>query len=590
MEYITLKDTKEKGHFVDIARSRRYICAMKLFAGILSGALLLAATPVAGQVPLPVTPNWTSVDSDYSTGAALVDLDRDEWLDLVVANGNDMARQHVVVYYNRKDGTFPTVADWRSNDVDYHGHIAVADINGDGYPDIAVSVYIGAAGFDERGYVKVYMNHNGVLESTPSWRSADSLYTFSCAFGDLNGDGRPDLAVACGESYGYHAEQDRVYLNQGGRLDSLPSWKSVQSAYSYDLGWADFDNDGLLDLVFANERGPNVIYRNYGDSLGTVPFWRSTDQSQYANSLAIGDVNNDGHPDLAVSDNNQLGGSGHFKVYINSGGMLSNAPIWSAAFSGMESGIALIDITNDGWRDLIGGGWWEACRVFTNAHGKFGQQPSWTSSTSSVVEAIVAGDIDNAGLDTLRIAYAGDGARKLFMIPKAPLQNLLSASVGSQVLSYGSYCCDFENGWVSLAIPPPPGDSLVLLPVVSHSLDLAVSNWDPTVGNYIFMNKSGVTGVTAGGEHLPNDFRLLQNYPNPFNPRTVVSSQLPVASHVSLVVYDILGREVAVLVNERRAAGSYRDVFDGSGLASGVYLCRLSAGGFIQMMKMVLAK
>jgi formylglycine-generating enzyme required for sulfatase activity len=88
----------------------------------------------------------------------------------------------------------------------------------------------------------------------------------------------------------------------------------------------------------------------------------------------------------------------------------------------------------------------------------------------------------------------------------------------------------------------------------------------------------------------PTSFALEQNYPNPFNPRTVVSSQLPVASNVRLVIYDVLGREVAVLVNERRPAGRYQDTFDGSGLASGIYICRLTAGSYVQSMKMLLVK
>ena len=85
-------------------------------------------------------------------------------------------------------------------------------------------------------------------------------------------------------------------------------------------------------------------------------------------------------------------------------------------------------------------------------------------------------------------------------------------------------------------------------------------------------------------------YRLEQNYPNPFNPRTVVSSQLPVPSNVKLVVYDVLGREVAVLANERRAAGGYQDTFDGTGLVSGVYIYRLTAGTFMQTRKMILIK
>ena len=80
----------------------------------------------------------------------------------------------------------------------------------------------------------------------------------------------------------------------------------------------------------------------------------------------------------------------------------------------------------------------------------------------------------------------------------------------------------------------------------------------------------------------PVAFALEQNYPNPFNPRTVVSSQLPAASDVKLVVFDLLGGVVATLVDQRRPAGIYRDVFDGTGLASGVYYYRLHAGDFVQ--------
>jgi hypothetical protein len=99
-----------------------------------------------------------------------------------------------------------------------------------------------------------------------------------------------------------------------------------------------------------------------------------------------------------------------------------------------------------------------------------------------------------------------------------------------------------------------------------------------------------VTGIAAEEQPLPAVYALEQNYPNPFNPTTVVSSQLPVASHVRLVVYDLLGREVAVLANERRAAGSYRDSFDGTGLASGLYIYRLTAGQYVESRKMILIK
>jgi hypothetical protein len=86
------------------------------------------------------------------------------------------------------------------------------------------------------------------------------------------------------------------------------------------------------------------------------------------------------------------------------------------------------------------------------------------------------------------------------------------------------------------------------------------------------------------------DYSLSQNYPNPFNPSTVISYQLPVISSVTLKVYDILGREVATLVNEEKPAGSYEVQFDASGLTSGIYFYQLNAGQYSETKKMILLK
>jgi hypothetical protein len=98
------------------------------------------------------------------------------------------------------------------------------------------------------------------------------------------------------------------------------------------------------------------------------------------------------------------------------------------------------------------------------------------------------------------------------------------------------------------------------------------------------------TAVEPIGTEIPEKFALNQNYPNPFNPSTVVSCQLPVAGHVRLAVYDMLGRQVAVLADGQYPAGQFAFRFDGSRLASGVYFCRLMAGSFVSTTKMVLQK
>ena len=89
---------------------------------------------------------------------------------------------------------------------------------------------------------------------------------------------------------------------------------------------------------------------------------------------------------------------------------------------------------------------------------------------------------------------------------------------------------------------------------------------------------------------LPKEFSLNQNYPNPYNPSTKISWQSPAGSWQTLKVYDVLGNEVATLVNEYRNAGSYQVNFDASSLASGVYFYQLKAGSFIQTRKMIVLK
>jgi hypothetical protein len=89
---------------------------------------------------------------------------------------------------------------------------------------------------------------------------------------------------------------------------------------------------------------------------------------------------------------------------------------------------------------------------------------------------------------------------------------------------------------------------------------------------------------------LPKKFALYQNYPNPFNSRTEIRFDLPAKTMVTLKLFDVLGREVTVLMSEIKPAGEHRMTFDASTMASGVYLCRMQAGSFMQTRKMVLMK
>ncbi len=89
---------------------------------------------------------------------------------------------------------------------------------------------------------------------------------------------------------------------------------------------------------------------------------------------------------------------------------------------------------------------------------------------------------------------------------------------------------------------------------------------------------------------LLHDFSLSQNYPNPFNPITKIIYQIPELSFVAINIYDVLGKEVATLVNEEKPLGNYEVEFNGTGLPSGIYFYRLQAGKFVEAKKMILIK
>ena len=96
---------------------------------------------------------------------------------------------------------------------------------------------------------------------------------------------------------------------------------------------------------------------------------------------------------------------------------------------------------------------------------------------------------------------------------------------------------------------------------------------------------------------IPDKFLLLQNYPNPFNPATKIKYSIPAvesvhaaALHIVLKVYDLLGREIITLVNEKKPAGNYEVNFNAANLSSGVYFYRIEAGSFAATKKLLLLK
>ena len=144
------------------------------------------------------------------------------------------------------------------------------------------------------------------------------------------------------------------------------------------------------------------------------------------------------------------------------------------------------------------------------------------------------------------------------------------------------------------------GDTITLFnPEINNGIMLGLS-----IGTWVVYTKDSLSysniyarwtqrteaGIKKINSEIPNTISLYQNYPNPFNPITNIRFDIPHSSHIKLIIYDALGREVATLVNEKLSAGSYEFKFNRSDLPSGAYFCRLITEDFMATKKLILIK
>lgn len=227
------------------------------------------------------------------TGLALIDVDADGWLDLVMGQGGALpgdaaqAAARTALYRNNRDGTFTDITD--ESGLDFRGFsqgMAVGDYDGDGHPDLFLAGFERSALFRNNG-------RGGLVDVTDQAGVAGRGWPTSCAFADLDGDGDLDLYVvhyladtvdARGEptvrcdalegKRGYcppqahRPEADVLYRNNGdGTFTDVSESAGLTRAAAPGLGLviADFDADGMLDLFVANDQAPNQVWRNLGD-------------------------------------------------------------------------------------------------------------------------------------------------------------------------------------------------------------------------------------------------------------------------------------------------------------------------------------
>jgi hypothetical protein len=216
-----------------------------------------------------------------------------------------------------------------------------------------------------------------------------------------------------------------------------------------------------------------------------------------------------------------------------------------------------------------------------------------TGIVTDIVTGIFTG---NSGASNSRLNKASSAAGSALAYVAGVAGSIVYATdqVSGDVLGYGF--TDVNGSYSISGLAPGSynvtADAVGLTTSTTQSVSTSYdSNGNPVVGSASF-SLSSVTSVQQQPQSnaIPKSFVLSQNYPNPFNPSTTIAFSIPQGSKVSLKVYNILGQEVANLVDDYRQAGAYSVQFNASKLASGVYFYRLQANDFAQTKKLLLLK
>ncbi len=539
---------------------------------------------VTAQIQFTTSSVWYAAPGSYPTGLGWADIDGNGYLDVIVANGLDVSNAPVVAYFNG-NGQLPSSPNWISDYTSANGCLYLGDLDNDGDQDLLVSsLGITNQGLPPENHV-IFLNNGsfGGFSADPQWFSPLGN-AFSCTGGDVDGDGDIDLVFGQGDWLTSHLQKARLFTNNQGVFDTIPSWESDSSYYADEVVFADVDMDGDLDLALGNERPVGnvaiAIFFNNNGILETTPSWHTL-QVTGGRQMAFGDMDKDGYLELAVASPTQK-----FYLFDNCNGILDTIPSWVSSVGNEPSTVAWADVDADGDLDLAAGSWFYFAGIFENTDGAFADTFAWKKGVGSGTQQIAWADYDNDYLvDTVK-TFTGDGNRKLYYLGRQPIHQITSIEINGSIAPLDQYCYDLTDGWISFSSPPQSGYTVTVHYIFSKDLDMAVTTWTQVK---LYGNLSVTTGIGINNENYKGS-RLGQNFPNPFSTSTTLEYFLSDKGNVSLKIFNMLGNEVAVLAEEYKLPGQYRVTFDATGIPSGIYLCKLNVDDFMLTRKLILIK
>ncbi|MBI5474999.1 MAG: VCBS repeat-containing protein, partial [Ignavibacteriae bacterium] len=456
-----------------------------------------------------------------------------------------------------------------------HPHTtAVGDIDGDGYVDVTNA---SADGYTDGLYWYRYPTWQKCAVDTGSFPGDRQI-------GDIDGDGDNDLVALRGFDSGISLWWYENPRPLGDPMSAPWQRRMIDVLPSHDVELADLNCDGRLDIIVRRDTLV-VLFQKPAATWQKVKI-----SSRPKDGSGIGDLDGDGDLDIAIN--------GYWlESPLPSGDPETTPWVEHLVASGWPAqvGVRVDDVNGDGRNDIIlspSGSYsgrlsWYECNPTTG---------SWSEhvidTATDALHTFKTGDFDRDGdLDVITgeghwgndpddiILWLNSGAGLIWSeerIATTGIHNLRIADFGNDddIDLVGSNSHDIVN---------------------SHGSPLEM--WENLLGSRLSSPTSGLqkspaipSTTRSQNSHIPTEFALRQNYPNPFNPQTTIAYSVPQEVMVALRVFDVLGREVARLVDEVKGAGEYAVRWNALPVASGIYFCRLRAGDFTDLKKMIVVR
>ena len=457
------------------------------------------------------------------------------------------------------------------------------------------------------------LNKNIQLTVNPVFRPISSIRNpkniplkgYAC---DFDGDNDIDI-IQLGTAV-------KFWENTGGIYYDITNKSNLELPYNIRSAEVlDFNNDKNPDILLIYFDSNPILLS--GNGLGI--FTDVTDEAGLSNvtvyfDVEAFDIENDNDIDLIFQSYDQEkvflnDGTGHFTDITQSSGIVDIR---------QTEGITAADLNNDGFKDLITTNWGSVPKIYiNNKNATFSFHTSSFEFIYARMSAVF--DFDNDGYNDIVFARNfSDESTLLYRnkgnltfaepIELPPSFNINAADINKD--GYTDIILDhLENFTLMINNKGKFEDQSYLLVNMENEFLIGALGTSPKA-KFLDLDRDGdldiysqmvvfenmgldstITQINLSDhKNIPAYFKLFQNYPNPFNPITTIKYIIPERSFVTIKVYDILGKQVAELVNGEKPSGIYSIQFNGSNLSSGVYFYRITAGDFMDTKKLIFLK